>query len=153
MWCQACGVGIPGRRANTKYCDSRCSSKRALAAGYGLTIQQYNQLIEDCGGQCPICKKQPKIWNVDHNHYTNEAYGPVCTACNTKLLAWTFHDPQIAARLVEFLTNPPIRRMFGEIFVSQTKRNQTQEIDDPSSVTGRFTGRRRGRRSKKPRQG
>lgn len=155
LHCQACTLGMEGRRRSTKYCDTKCASKRALAAGYGLTIQQYNQLIVDCGARCFICNKQPKIWNVDHNHYTNEAYGLVCTACNTKLLAWTFHDPQIAARLLEFLTNPPIRRMFGEIMVGEKMRMRTQEIDDPSGVVGRFRGgrRTRGRRSRKPSQG
>lgn len=101
------------------------------------------------GGKCPLCKKRVRKWNMDHNHETGETFGPVCGNCNTKLLAWSFHDPEIASNLLEYLTNPPVRKMFGNRYVTAKKVTQTNSSAKYRDA-GRFPhGKKRQPRRKK----
>ena len=60
---------------------------------YGLTIEQYNVIIEKQKGLCPICNialSERKMFGadrpvVDHNHETNEVRGVLCSNCNCAL--------------------------------------------------------------------
>lgn len=124
--CEWCDIGIGGTHANRTYCSDPCKAKGALARSYGLSISEYKQLIHSMMGKCPICRRKVKVWHMDHNHETHETFGPVCTTCNTKLLAWTFHDPKIAKRLVEFIENPPVRKMFGKREVTSKRKTNTK---------------------------
>jgi hypothetical protein len=63
---------------------------------------------------------------MDHEHESGETFGVVCTTCNTKLLAWTFHDIEIAKRLVEFLENPPVRTKYGLRTVTKKRITTTK---------------------------
>jgi len=141
--CLTCKVGIGGSHPNVKYCGQKCKSKASLARTYGLTIDEYQTVIDSTGGKCPICLKRTQRWCMDHKHDTGETFGPVCNACNTKLIAWTFHDPEVARRLVEFIENPPVRKLFGPKFVTQKKT--TVDYGDPTPY------KRRGRRVRKNR--
>lgn len=96
-----------------------------------------------------MCKKRVRKWNMDHNHETGETFGPVCGNCNTKLLAWSFHDPEIASNLLEYLTNPPVRKMFGNRYVTAKKVTQTNSSAKYRDA-GRFPhGKKRQPRRKK----
>lgn len=122
-WCEA---PIGGTHPNLKYCSDPCKSRASLAFSYGLTVEEYKSLIADMGGLCPICKRVVKIWHMDHEHESGETFGVVCTTCNTKLLAWTFHDIEIAKRLVEFLENPPVRTKYGLRTVTKKRITTTK---------------------------
>lgn len=55
---------------------------------YGLTVDMYDQMYEQQGGQCAICGQQEKDNNrerlcVDHNHQTGQVRGLLCVACNS----------------------------------------------------------------------
>ena len=108
-----CLSPIGGTHANRRFCNTRCKDRARKLAVYGLTPQEYRKLIADTGGKCPICKRNVKRWNVDHNHRTGETTGAVCTMCNVQLLAHTGHDIAIAERLVIYLKDPPVPRLFG----------------------------------------
>ncbi len=51
---------------------------------YGLSLEEYNQLLEDTGTFCPICRKSfgkiPPV--IDHNHKTKKIRGIICRHCN-----------------------------------------------------------------------
>ena len=59
-----------------------------LKRKYGLTIEQYDAMLEAQGGVCAICK-QPRPENrtlhVDHDHETGEIRGLLCFRCNNAL--------------------------------------------------------------------
>lgn len=65
------------RRANLKY-------------EYGITPEQYDQMLEAQGGVCAICKlpererRQVRLC-VDHDHVTGKVRGLLCRACNVAL--------------------------------------------------------------------
>jgi hypothetical protein len=54
---------------------------------YGITIEQYDQLLSNQNGCCAICKKSQTQFkrklHVDHNHITGQVRGLVCVSCNS----------------------------------------------------------------------
>ena len=72
------------------------SGRQALASRkhlykklYGITIEEYDQMVIDQGGGCYICKSPPsgkhKYFHVDHCHTTGQTRKLLCSACNTGL--------------------------------------------------------------------
>src|SRR5882672_6633830 len=55
-----------------------------LRATYGITLEQYNQILADQGGVCAICGGPPKKRDleVDHDHATGRVRGLLCHGCN-----------------------------------------------------------------------
>jgi hypothetical protein len=59
--------------------------KEALAI-YGLTIEQYEQMLQAQGGGCFICGAPPEEnLCVDHSHDTRMVRGLLCLTCNLGL--------------------------------------------------------------------
>jgi len=54
---------------------------------YGISTQQFEELLEFQGGGCAICAKPieniRRRMNIDHDHETNKVRGILCTGCNT----------------------------------------------------------------------
>lgn len=57
-----------------------------LQAVYGITLDEYNNLLEIQDGCCDICKKHftqfKKPLFVDHDHETGKVRGLLCNTCN-----------------------------------------------------------------------
>lgn len=105
---------------NRRYCSNTCKGKaRHWRRQFNLTVEQARALIEWAGGKCPICKKNSLNLNMDHNHKTKLVYGPACAVCNTTLLAYSYHDPEIARRLLNFLENPPALALGIKVFAPE----------------------------------
>ena len=83
---------------------------------YDITEAQYWEMFESQGRGCAICGVSPKKKNlhVDHNHKTNEVRGLLCSSCNTKLLPILEHHPDRAAAAVEYLADPPARKVLWQ---------------------------------------
>ena len=58
-----------------------------LKKAYGITITQYDELLESQGGRCAICKggTSKRHFAVDHNHRNGRVRGLLCARCNTGL--------------------------------------------------------------------
>jgi hypothetical protein len=56
---------------------------------YGLTNEQYFQLLQEQGNKCAICgginSSNKKILDVDHDHKTGIVRGLLCNQCNQAL--------------------------------------------------------------------
>ena len=60
------------------------NSKYLLKRKYGLTLDEYDDLVLRYGGVCGICKQpSDKVLVVDHDHTTGEVRGVLCSSCNT----------------------------------------------------------------------
>ena len=51
---------------------------------YGITVEQYTQMMEDQDGFCAICYAEPAT-HIDHDHETGRVRGLLCGACNRGL--------------------------------------------------------------------
>lgn len=63
-----------------------------LRSSYGLSVEDYNLMLESQDGRCLICKRTGEESRsrsgrlaVDHNHATNDVRGLLCTNCNKAL--------------------------------------------------------------------
>jgi len=61
--------------------------ERGLFGRYGITTEQYNEMLASQHGVCKICHKPPKNkpLYVDHDHETGEVRGLLCAHCNSCL--------------------------------------------------------------------
>lgn len=83
----------------------RHARRARLLWEYGLTHEQYQQMLERCGGLCEICREpMPKggNLNVDHCHARNKVRGLLCDNCNRGLGAFR-DNTELLARAIEYL--------------------------------------------------
>jgi len=104
-----------GLRSQCKPCDSSYSafrqyggeSKRAynLMRKYGITLEEYDNMLEDQGGCCAICKSTDPLGSrfvVDHNHDTGDVRGLLCKNCNTGI-GLLKDSPEVLVSAVDYL--------------------------------------------------
>lgn len=80
-----------------------------LKQQYGITLEEYEKLLESQGGKCAICptvldsSQSTTIPHVDHVHnQTGRIRGLLCLRCNLGL--GSFRDnPQLLKRAVDYL--------------------------------------------------
>ncbi len=85
-----------GLRSYCRDCDSiRYHLKKddhrfgSIRRRYGITKDQYLDMIEEQNDRCPICEKtlptETKHIHIDHDHKTGNIRGILCASCNTTL--------------------------------------------------------------------
>lgn len=66
--------------------DAESQRRARLKANYGITPEQYEEMLEAQGGRCACCgTTEPGgngAFNVDHCHDSNEIRGLLCSNCN-----------------------------------------------------------------------
>ncbi len=67
-----------------------------LRRKYGITSEQFNELLMRQGGACAICRGTLKKLHVDHDHQTGRVRGLLCNCCNVGL--GMFRDDVAALR-------------------------------------------------------
>lgn len=79
---------------------------RNLRVKYGLTEKGYNDLLNDQGHRCAICRSPLGVSvHVDHDHETGAVRGILCFVCNTAL--GKFRDSvEILQAAIAYLTRP-----------------------------------------------
>jgi hypothetical protein len=65
----------------------RADKNTKLKIKFGITLEQYEEMLERQSGVCWICKRpEPtRALAVDHDHTTGAVRGLLCTACNNML--------------------------------------------------------------------
>jgi len=60
-----------------------------LLKNYGITVEEYEEILKKQNGVCAICKKPPinKRLSVDHHHRLGHVRGLICWTCNRRLLS------------------------------------------------------------------
>lgn len=98
---------------------NRPENRDAIRAGnlrraFGISLQEYDALLAHQGGVCAFCRqpnRYSKRFAVEHDHATGAIRSLACWRCNKlKIGSLTLED---AARLVEYLSNPPADAFFG----------------------------------------
>jgi DNA-directed RNA polymerase subunit RPC12/RpoP len=75
---------------------------------YGLSKEDYDELLASTGGDCVICTRNftpnnPPV--VDHDHKTGEIRGIICRYCNHRVVG-RHRDPDLLLRVSEYLRPP-----------------------------------------------
>lgn len=105
---------LQGYMAKCRACESNHQLESRLASKYGITLTQYDMLLEAQEDRCAICRRKPrsKRLAVDHNHKTGEVRGLLCMTCNHRLLGAAMENPTILRRAADYLDDPPARGMW-----------------------------------------
>ena len=83
---------------------------------FGMTIAEYNIMLNRQGGTCAICNEEnftrekgthnnksvPMSLAVDHNHKTGQVRGLLCNGCNTSLGKFK-DDPILLEKAIQYL--------------------------------------------------
>jgi len=79
----------------------------ALTKNYGMSIEQYDDMLKAQGGGCAICgaetNKNGKSLFVDHCHDTGRVRGILCYKCNTGLGSF-LDNPELIQKALSYLT-------------------------------------------------
>ena len=92
------------RRRRKRQTDPEHRDKR-LRYIYGISLDEYDAMLDRQGGVCAICKKKPdegKALVVDHCHVTGRVRGLLCGKCNS-VLAFGNDDPDILCAAIAYL--------------------------------------------------
>lgn len=100
-------------RVAEKTAEYRASGRKAIAdrkshlkRRFGLTVEEYDTMLQNQGGVCRLCGAPPQppySLHVDHDHATGRVRGILCFRCNNALGDFA-DDPdrlRAAARYVE----------------------------------------------------
>jgi hypothetical protein len=60
------------------------NKNRQLKCRYGITLNQYNEMLRNQKGKCKLCKKIKRLV-VEHNHENGKVRGLTCDRCNQLL--------------------------------------------------------------------
>jgi len=107
---RASGLQLYCKECNAKYRKAGGSREGNLKANYGLTLQDYENLLESQNGKCAICgstnpgKVDAAHLAVDHCHETGKVRGLLCNSCNNGLGRFK-DDPVILTNAVTYLEN------------------------------------------------
>ena len=63
----------------------RVNMRRYQVGLYGLTLGEFDEMLQRQRGRCPICTEVMRPPCVDHNHNTYKVRGLLCRGCNQGL--------------------------------------------------------------------
>lgn len=82
---------------------SRASHLKRL---YGITEEQYQEMLDNQDGRCFICQRHHTEFKtrlaVDHSHKTGEIRGLLCSHCNHRLVG-RHTDPDLLRTIASYL--------------------------------------------------
>lgn len=126
---------------------SRKTIFSTIKRNYGITRDQFDQLLVDSCGRCDSCGEQftntRSSHHIDHNHTTGEVRGLLCSRCNVAL-GMLQDNPQKIVQLLKYLerySDGSIQRDSSGRAICQG-RNAKQGLLSKSKGSGRGEDRR-----------
>ena len=106
--------GLCSTHYGKKYTPKKSSDearKHRIKHRYGITVEQYEEMVKERGNLCDVCEKPPSSnntrahWNgklcIDHCHDTGKVRGLLCNDCN--LAVGYGKTPSILERAASYL--------------------------------------------------
>ena len=112
-----CEVDITGMRSDAKFCSDACVQrsrntpelrrKYRLSHKYGITPEDYDQMVIDQGDKCFLCDAEEPgtkhgFWHIDHCHDTDRLRKLLCSTCNTGLGSF-YDNPEVLRRAADYI--------------------------------------------------
>lgn len=83
----------------------RANRNQHLKTNHGITLSDYDAMLERQGGGCAICGDTPppgRSFHVDHNHETDRLRELLCERCNPGLGSFR-DDPELLRAAADYL--------------------------------------------------
>ncbi len=100
----------PGRAREASHKWADADPERVRRANYrhkyGITLNEYEDILKRQGGVCAICghiNENGTVLFVDHNHETGKIRSLLCRNCNLAL-GYAKDDIGTLAKMIEYLT-------------------------------------------------
>jgi len=110
--CKECVLKAQRERRSADFAgQKRIHQSSYLKANYGMTLEEFEQRLEEQGGVCAICKQpetgcsrqgRVKRLSVDHDHKTGKIRGLICNGCN-RALGYFNDDPEKMRAAIDYL--------------------------------------------------
>ena len=96
-----------------------------LRRTYGITLEQYDLILESQNGVCAVCGEPPKglRLSVDHDHKTGIVRGLLCWFDNQKVIG-RHRDSDRLRAAADYLDKPPALAIIGEVQVPKRRRRR-----------------------------
>ena len=114
--CDECYLAQAPQAVVDKLKDPERNYARTLSTRYGITLDDYYEIVAVQGGRCAICRKTPqeartkgltvRRLSLDHDHETGRVRGTLCSDCNVALGLFG-DDPEILMKAVAYLCLSP----------------------------------------------
>lgn len=116
----------------------KCTNRHTpMQRDYGLSLTEYNGLLERQGGVCAVCKEPPPKGRqlcVDHDHATGFVRGILCNKCNLAL-GYTNDNLTTIRRLLNYLLRHGADRGWDHYFLDLAELASSRS-KDPSTQCG-----------------
>lgn len=93
-------------KQNTRSRDLDYWRRQNLKRNFGLTPEQYDELLEKQNHCCALCEKHKDLEKrslaVDHNHKTGRIRGLLCLNCNYRLVG-KHTDSEMLRRMADYI--------------------------------------------------
>jgi hypothetical protein len=82
---------LPEKQIAWRAANKRWQKDYSLKANYGITLDEYEAMVQSQDGKCAICGRVPEgkhnqgSLHVDHDHRTKKVRGLLCSHCNRGL--------------------------------------------------------------------
>jgi hypothetical protein len=103
-WCVKCTNDERTKKRNTED-GKRQRRDEGLRRWYGVTVDEYEAMLEKVGYKCEVCGSPGDLWtglHLDHDHKTNKPRGILCGNCN-RALGNAMDDIEILKKLIAYL--------------------------------------------------
>lgn len=106
-WCKTCldSESEDNRLENIELRKLQARARR-LKSVYGITLEQYNDLLLKQNNSCAICLRPADSFDinlaVDHDHKSMLIRGLLCTNCNHRLVA-RHRDGELLRRIADYV--------------------------------------------------
>jgi recombination endonuclease VII len=123
-------AGCVKKRETAQRASARSHEKR-IGESFGISSADYEAMLRNQGGVCFICGRPPGRVRlaVDHDHELEAELlaqgadpiearrrsirGLLDKGCNYRVLGWLKDDPAALRRAIQYLKEPPARRILG----------------------------------------
>jgi hypothetical protein len=102
-----------GRQAGKRISKDK---KYSLKKRYGLSVQQFENLLQAQEERCASCREPLMVPQVDHNHDTNQVRGLLCNGCN-RALGFLNDDLDKISGLYDYLFAAEAMQIYVDSFV------------------------------------
>ena len=101
-----CKVCLGKYNHANKKANPRKVWEQGIRHRYGLTLEDFNRLLQEQGDSCAVCGGPPFgcgwTFHIDHDHVTGKVRGLLCQNCNVALGA-VKDNPEHLQKLIAYL--------------------------------------------------